>query len=445
MQVSVEELGALERRMTVQVPAERIDKEVNNRLRSLTPRVKVDGFRPGKVPLKLVKRMYGPRVRQEVLGDMLKTTLEEALTEKDLHLAGGPKIDPKTPKEGEDFEYSATFEVMPQFEVQGTEGIEVERPVAEITESDIDRMLETLRKQRATWHSVERPSQSGDRVTLDFEGKIEGEDFPGNKRENASVVLGEGRMVKNFEDRLVGLDAGAETELDIDFPEDYGPEEVAGRTAHFSVRIKTVEEPRLPEVDEQFAADFGVQEGGVEGLRKAVRENMERELREAIKVSVKQQIMQGLLEVNDIPLPQAMVDNEADRLIRQADLPKPETDEEAAGIRTAVDPEARRRVALGLVISKLVASQSIQVDQQRVRAHLQDIASTYEDPAAVIEWYSQHGRLMEGIHALALEDQVVDWLMERAKVTDKPSSFEGVMRPAESRTPSAQEVVDYNE
>ena len=347
-----------------------------------------------------------------------------------MRLAGGPKIEPKGGEESGNLEYSAIFEVLPEFEVKGIDNLKVERPVVEISETDIDSMLEKLRQQRVTWNQVDRPAQTGDRITLDFEGKIGDQDFPGGKGENSSVVLGDQTLFKGFEEKLIGLQPGAEAEFDVEFPEDYYNKDLAGRSARFRVNIKSLAEPVLPEIDEEFATSFNVKEDGVEGLRKAVKENMQRELQDRINAVVKRQLMQQLLDANDILLPRAMIEDEVQRLARQANIPLNKDDDEAVAKAKAdiLEPEARRRVALGLLISKLVAANEIKLDNERVQDRLEDIASTYEDSAAVIQWYSQHDRLMEGVRALALEDQVVEWLLQRAGVTDKPSSFDEVMR-----------------
>ncbi len=431
MQVSVEELGGLARRMTVQVPAEQIDKEVQQRLLSLSRRVRLDGFRPGKVPFKVVKRMHGVQVRQEVLGDVLQSSLQDALAQQELRPAGNPSIEPKSLEEGKDLEYSATFEVFPEFELQGIESIQIERPVAEVTDADIDAMIETLRKQRTHWNDVERPAQQGDRVVADFEGKLDGADFPGNKGEDVPVVLGSGAMLKDFEKGLMEVRGGDQTEFDVAFPGDYHNGELAGKTARFTAKIKSVSEPTLPEVDEDFAKSFGVEDDGVEGLRRSVRENMERELSEAIKGNLKQQVMDGLLAANDIPLPEVMVKEESERLARQA-AGEESAEADIQGNIEQHGEQARRRVALGLLISRTLASNDIHLDEGRVQERLRSLATSYMDPEQVVQWYNQNPKALEGIRALVMEDQVVDWLLERAQVSDKPSSFDAIMKPIQA-------------
>lgn len=430
MQVSVETLSDLERRVTVQVPAERLAKEIQDRLLSLSRRVKVDGFRPGKVPLKLVKRMYGDQVRYEAVSELMEHSLHEALVLEKLNPLGGPKIEPKNLEDGQDLEYCATFEVMPEFDPTGFENIQIERPTAEVTEQDVDNMVQNLRQQRAVWSEVERPAAEGDRVRIDFEGTIDGQNFAGGKGDNVSVVLGKGSMLKDFEDQLAGLSAGAHTEFDLTFPEDYQVKDVATKTARFQVKLHAVEEAILPEVDDTFAESFDVKENGVAGLRQSLRENMERELRDGIKAAIKRQAMQGLLDANHIPLPRVLIETEIEHLARQLYFPSEAKDEKTRQLKTQLfEPEARRRVALGLLISRLAAVQGIAVDDRRVRNYLETMASTYQDPAEVLRWYEKTPRALENVRALVLEDQVVDWLLERARVTEKASTFAEIMTP----------------
>ncbi len=434
MQVSVETLNDLERRVTVQLPAERVAKEIQDRLVSMSRKVKVAGFRPGKVPLKIVQRMYGDQVRYETVSELMQTSLRDALIQESLSPLGGSKIEPKPLEEGQAFEYSATFEVMPEFEPSGFENIHVERPVAEVTEQDVDHMIETLRQQRAIWSAVERPVRDGDRVRVDFVGKIDGQDFAGNKGENTQIVLDGKSLLPNFQARLIGLSPGAEIEFDLIFPEDYRAREVAGKTARFQVKLHGIEEAHLPEVNEAFAADFDVKEGGAAGLRQALRENMERELREGIRVAIKRQVMQGLLAVNAIPVPRVLVEVEIESLAKQLHL---QTDGVSEEIREKVqqfkaqlfETEARRRVALGLLIAKLAANQGIRVDEGRVRARLDALASPYEEPAEVVRWYEETPNALDGLRALVLEEQVVDWILERAQLTEKASTYAEIMTP----------------
>jgi len=408
---------------------------------SLSRRVKVDGFRPGKVPLKLVKRLYGDQVRYEAVSELMENTLHEALTSEKLNPLGGPKIEPKNLEDGQDLEYSATFEIMPEFDPTGFENIGVERPTAEVTEQDVDNMLQNLRQQRATWHEVERSAAQGDRVRIDFEGTIDGQSFAGGKGENVGVVLGKNSMLGDFENRLIGLNAGMETEFDLTFPESYQVKDVAGKTAHFRVKLHAVEEAHLPEVDDVFAENFDIKENGVAGLRQSLRENMERELREGIKAVVKRQVMQGLLDANPIPLPKVLIETEVEHLARQLHFPAGAKDEKTRQLKTQLfEPEASRRVALGLLISRLATAQEIKVDERRVRDYLEIASSTYQEPAEVLRWYEQTPQALDSVRALVLEDQIVDWLLERAQITEKASTFAEIMTPA--KQPVEQESAE---
>ena len=434
MQVSVETLDGLERRMTVRIPAEKVDQEVESRLKDLVRRVKIDGFRPGKVPLKVVKRMYGPRIRQEVMNEELEQSFRQALEQEKLRPTNAPQIEPLGETEG--VGYSAVFEVFPEFQVAGVDGIPVTRPVADISETDIDRMLETLRKQRPEWHEVERPAQSGDRLTVSFEGTIDGETFPGGKAKSTQMVLGEGRLLPAFEENLQGLSKGDEKTFEVTFPDNYQSRELAGKTATFQVQVEVVAESELPTVDDAFAAAYGLEDATVAGLCKALRETMERQLQDGIKADIKRQVMDKLLaNNNDVPIPQTMLKEEIDGLARQAGIVQQDNQkdsEETAGLKQQMfGEEARRRVALGLIVSNLVEAQGIKVDSSRIQANLEKAANSHPqiDPETALQMYRNNPQAMEGIRSMALEDQVVDWLLERASIEDQPSTFDAIMRP----------------
>jgi len=438
MQVSVEKLEGLERRLNVQIPAERIDQEVQVRLRDLVSKVRVHGFRPGKVPFKMVKRMYGAQVRQEVLGEVLQESLTDALKQEDLRLANSPNVEPKNMKEGENLEYSAVFEVLPEFELQAVEGLQIDRPVAEVTEADIDKMLENLRRQRTVWHDVERPAADGDRITIDFEGSIDGEVFAGGKGEKMPVVLGSGAMLPDFEMQLRGLQAGSEIEFDMTFPENYQAQNLAGKTAHFKVKAHSVAEPELPVVDEEFAKSFDLEEGGVDALRAALQENMEHQLADKVKNIVHQRILERLFEAHEISVPQSMVKSEIDTLAEQAKFTVGEGQDEDAAKQEAFGAEAQRRVALGLIISRLIAENDMQVDEARVYEQLEALAGNYEgvDSEQIIQIYRQNQQIMEMVRSRALQEQVADWLLERAQVNDITSSFDDIMNPERTEQPA---------
>lgn len=428
MQVSVESTGKLERKLTIEVPSARIDNEVDKRLRSMAGRVRIAGFRPGKVPFKVVKQRYGKGVYQEVLGDVMQSSFAEAVAQEQLHPAGSPQIEAKAAEPGKSLEYVATFEIYPEFEVAPVDDLEISKPVAEITDEDVDNMLETLRSQRKTWETIDRPAQTGDRVTADFEGSLDGEAFEGGKGEGVQVVLGEGRLIEDFERQLHGFKEGEEKTLDVRFPDDYPTGTLAGKTTQFRVTVREVAEPRLPEVDDAFAEAFGIAEGGVDALRREVRANMERELAQAVKNRIKTQVMDGLYEKNALEVPRALVTEEIGRLRQQALASMGQQDPEQFPDKL-FEQEAQRRVALGLIIAEMVKRHEITLDQGRLDAALQQTASTYEDPQQVVEYYRRNRQAMASLEAVVLEEQVVDWVTEHAKVSETKMSFDELMNP----------------
>ena len=436
MQVSVENTSALERKMTVAVPAERVDNEVKNRLRSMAPKVKLAGFRPGKVPFKLVEKRYGQQVRGEVIGELVSSSFYEAVEQEKLRPAGMPKIETTRADAGEDLEFTATFEVYPEFEVQGVEDIAVERPVAEITEADVDAMIDRLRQQRVQWQETERPAQDGDRVTVDFDGRMEGEPFEGGSGEDMTVVLGSGRMIEGFEEALVGAKAGDTVTAELSFPEDYHKEELAGKPVTFTLEVKKVEEPVLPELDDAFAASYGIEEGGMEAFRKDVRANMQRELDAALKSQLKKQVMDGLLEKNTFEIPQSMIQAEAGRIAQQMNeqmrMRGGQLAEEMMFKPEQFLDEGRRRVALGLILGELIRQHEMKADPERVRAEVEKTAAAYDEPEEVVKWYYGDAERLGEVESMVLEDQVVDWVLERAQVTDKPMSFSEVVESQRS-------------
>ncbi len=429
MQVSVEQLEGLERRLTVQVPAEDIDPEVANRLQSMLPNVRLHGFRPGKVPFKMVRRMYGDQVRREVLEEVLQSSYRDAIQQENLRPVSPPRIEPKQIKEGEALEYSATFEVLPEFEVAGIETLQVERPVAEITEADVDAMLEKLRWQKVNWTPVDRPAQPGDRLLIDSVSSSDGAELPQGKQQNGSLVLAEGQSHPEFQKKLIGLQAGAETELDIAYSADHPIKNLAGKTVHYHIKVNGVQEPVLPAIDEEFARLFGISEGGLEQLRQSIRESMEIELKERTKAIVNRQLMDKLLVANEIPLPQTMIKAQMNSMAKQLDFPD-DDDEKTLQLKTYVlEPRARQITAFGLILSRLAETHGIKVDETRVRNRLNLLAASYEDAAAVIQYYERTPAAMDSIRTMALQEQVEDWLLERVQITDKPSSFEEIMNP----------------
>lgn len=429
MQVSLETTSGLERRMKVQVPAERVEREVEDRLKSLSKRAKIDGFRPGKVPFNVVKQRFGDQVRSEVVTDLLQSSFNEALAQKKLNPAGGPRIDSLSSEPGKGLEFTAMFEVYPEVKLKGLDGIKVERPVAEITGEDIDAMVNNLRHQRAGWEGVSRAAGQGDRVLIDFEGSVDGVPFPGGKGERVPVVLGEKRMLPDFETGIEGMKAGESREFDVRFPDDYHAKEIAGKLARFKVNAQSVEGQVLPVLDDTFAKSFGIQEGGVEKLRSEVADNMRRELEDTVRRKLKDQALDALLKANKLELPKALVDDEIERLRHDALVRIGVRDSKKASElpRELFEEQAVKRVSLGLLVGEIINQQKLSVDPKRVDERLEHMASEYSKSAEAVRSFRSNPDILRQVETLVLEEQAVDWLLEKAAVTDTPTTFKAIM------------------
>lgn len=430
MQVSIEKTSGLERRMKVQVPAERVDREVDDRLRSLGKRAKLNGFRPGKIPFDVVKKRFGDQVRSEVVTDLLQSSCNDAFVQEKLNPAGGPRIDTVNNAPGKDLEYTAVFEVYPEFSLQGVEGIKLERPVAEIQESDVDALIDNLRNQRASWETAERAASKGDRVVVDFEGSIDGTPFPGGKGDKVPVELGAGRMLEDFETGLMGIRAGDEREFEVRFPEDYQAKEVAGKTASFKATAHRVEGKQLPELDDEFCRGFGIGEGGIARLREEVGNNMRREMEKTVKRKLKDQVLDALLAANTLELPASLVDSEVEQLKQDALARMGIRDDRKASElpRDLFEEQAKRRVSLGLIIGEIISSQDLRVDSKLVEERMQQMAGDYSNPAEALRSLRANPQAMRQLESVALEDQAIDWVVAQAKVTDKPTTFKELMQ-----------------
>jgi trigger factor len=424
MEVSLENTGGLGRRLKVQVPAARVDDEVTSRLESMTRTVRLDGFRPGKVPMRVVQQKFGHQVRAEVIQQVLNSTLQEALARESIRPAGEPSIEPIESKPGEPFEYVATFEIFPELTAPINYSFKVDRPVVDINESDINEMLENLRKQRATWTAVERAAQSGDQVSIDFEGSIDGEPFAGNKAEDMPLVLGSNSMIPGFEEQLSGVSAGDEKSIELTFPENYPGTAVAGKTAIFKVKVHQVSEMELPELNDDFARAFGIGEGGMDALKTEITGNMQRELKGLISSSLKSQVFAGLLENNPVEVPQQLIETESLELRGRKGS--------AAGDTAALQAEAERRVKLGVIVSEIVKQNQIQLDPERVREVVDNIAASYEKPEEVVQWYYGNQEMLSGVQSAVIEDQAVEWIMEHGGVdiSDNVMSFSDLVEKA---------------
>jgi trigger factor len=426
MQVSVEAGEGLERKLKIQIPTETVDTQVESRLKSMLPRVKIDGFRPGKVPLKVIKQHYGDQVFQEVAGELIQNSFHEALTQENLRPAGEPEISTEGIKQGQPLEFTATFEVFPEVELAPVAGLKLEKITSAITDADIDNMIETLRKQRSSWNKVDRAADDGDRAVINFIGRVDGEAFEGGTADSVPVVIGSGAMIPGFEDNLKGLKAEDETTFKVNFPDDYQAEQLAGKEAEFEVKLTAVEESALPEIDEEFARSFGVEDGSTEKLREDIRGNMERELESRIRAEVKSAVMDELIASNPIDVPAAIVQQEAETLQKQTAAQAPGSEQP---VESYLD-EAARRVKLGLILAEVVKTAVIQPDADKVRERVEAMSKDYEDPDEFVRYYQSNPQLLRGIETLVMEDMVVDWVLDQAEVNETERSFDDLMYAA---------------
>ncbi|WP_145561790.1 trigger factor [Yersinia aldovae] len=428
MQVSVETTQGLGRRVTITVAANSIEKAVKSELVKAAKNVRIDGFRKGHVPMNIVEQRYGASVRQDVLGSLMQRNFVDAIIKEKINPAGAPNYVPGEYKEGEDFTYSVEFEVYPEVELKDLESIEVEKPVVEVNDADVDTMLETLRKQQATWKETDAVATVEDRATLDFTGSIDGEEFEGGKATDFVLAMGQGRMIPGFEEGVIGHKAGEEFTIDVNFPEDYHAENLKGKSAKFDIVLKKVEVRELPELTEEFIKRFGVADGSVAGLRAEVRKNMERELKGAVRNRVKTQAIDGLVSANEIDVPAALIEGEIDVLRRQAAQRFGGNEKQAAELpRELFEEQAKRRVVVGLLLGEVISQHELKADEDRVKALIEEMASAYEDPQEVIEFYSKNKELMNNMRNVALEEQAVETLLSKAKVTEKPTTFSELM------------------
>lgn len=440
MQVSVETTTGLERQMTVVVPAERVDSDVAKRVQQTARTARLDGFRPGKVPVKVVKKRYGQGIRQEVVGEVIQQSFYEAVQQENLTPAGGPNVEFNNDKEGEDFSYTATFEVYPEIALADFSSVEIEKSSAEVKDADLDQMIETLQKQQASFEDADKAAAEGDQLNIDFEGFIDGEAFDGGTATGMDLVLGSNTMIPGFETALDGAKAGDEKEINVTFPEEYHAENLKGKDAKFNVKVNKVSQQILPELNEEFFSKFGIEEDNVDSFKVEVRKNMERELTQALKAKLKEATFGQLVEVNAIDVPTALIDGEIDQLRKQAI-------QQFGGPDANIDPnmlpkemfeaQAVKRVQVGLLVAEVVKANELKVDEDRVRTTVEDLASTYQEPKQVIDWYYSNQEMLSQIQNLVLEDQVLDLLLDSAKVSEVEVSYEDAIKPA---APAAEEA-----
>ncbi len=430
MQVSVENTGALERRLEVQIPAEHVDREISTRLKTISRTARLNGFRPGKAPMTVIRQQFGAQVQREVVGDLLQSSFAEAVTQKQLNPTGNPRIEPQALGEGQGIKYVATFEVFPEVTLAPLETLDITRTVASITDDDVDAMIERLRAERPVYSPAERPAQDKDRVTVDFEGAIDGVPFAGGKGDAVPIVLGQGRMLPEIEQSLLGAQAGEDKEVTLQFPADYRATELAGKTAVFKIQVKSVESTALPALDEHFFKQLGVESGGLAKLKEDVADNLNRELQQNLRARLKQQVLEAILAANSVELPVSLVESQIQEMQVEAMRRAGNQDVTKAPPREPFEEPARRRVALGLILNEIIKRDAISVDQARVTQRLNEMAGSYGDPEGLLKAYRQNANAMRQIENLVLEDQVVDSVLTQAKVREVHSSFKEVMQLA---------------
>lgn len=434
MQVSVETLKGLERKVTISVPTEKVEEEVSLRLRNLARKVKIDGFRPGKVPLDVVKTRYSDSVREEVAREMVQSTLFEALQKNELVPAGYPYVEPEQVEPGKDFRYTAVFEVLPVFEINELNQAPVELVSSEVTDKDLTDMLDKLREQNKEWHEVSRAVKKGDKVEMDFEGFLEDKPFEGGAAQGHELVIGSGSMIPGFEDGIIGAKIDKPFEIKVTFPVDYGHKDLAGKETTFKITVNKVMEGKLPELDNTFAEKFNIKEGGVDALTKDIKENMSRELERRVNVMNREKLFDKLLEVNKIDLPVALIDKEIEHL--KHDMyhrlfgHEHKDDEQIPDFpRELFEEQAKRRVHLGLLFSEYVKKHQIVAEKDKVNAMIEKFASAYESPDELRAWYQSSKENLAEIEALVMEDMVADKIAADAKIKHKKMDYDSVMNP----------------
>ncbi|CBV42229.1 trigger factor [Halomonas elongata] len=450
MQVSVDTTSQIERRVKVQVPAAEIDEAVAARLKDAAKTVRMDGFRKGKVPMSVIRQRYGSEVRNEVVGEVMRERYVRAITDENLNPAGYPQIEADVNEAGKDLEFTATLEVYPEVELSSIEGTEVERPVVEVSDDDVAEMIETLRKQNANWEEVERAAEDGDQLTIDFQGYLGDEPFEGGSAEGHELVIGSGSFIPGFEEQLIGAKAGDDKELKVTFPEDYQAEQLAGQEATFKVKVHTVKTQALPEVDAEFVKQFGVDDGDLDKFREEISKNMAREAEQAVDNRVKQQVLEALKKANDIPVPQALIQQETDGLKRQAaqqfglgeDFDVSQLPDELFA------EQAKSRVQIGLLLAEVIKVNELDASDDEIKAKVEELAQQYQEPEQVVEYYMGNDQMKDQVKSAILEEKAVDVLLEQASVKDVEMSYQEALAAAQQQgggDEEAEEEADENQ
>lgn len=435
MQVSVETTSQIERRITIQVPAAEIDEAVSTRLKNTAKNVRLNGFRQGRVPMAVVRQRYGDSVRSEVVGEVMRERYVRAITEESLNPAGYPQIEPKVNEAGKDLEFVATMEIYPQVELASIEGTEVERPVVNVSDADVDEMIETLRKQNADWQETDAPAADGDQVTIDFQGFIGDEPFEGGSAEGHALVIGSNSFIPGFEAQLIGAKSGDEKTLQVTFPEDYQAEHLAGKEASFKVKVHKVSTQQLPEVDATFIERFGVEDGDQEKFRAEIKKNMTREATQAVDNRVKQQVLDALKKANDIPVPGALVQQETDAMKRQAaqQFGLGEDFDVSQLPNELFEEQAKSRVQVGLLLAEVIKANELDADDDAIKAKVEELAEQYQDPSEVVEYYMSNDQLKTQVKSAILEEKAVGKLLEQTNVKDVEMSYQQALAAAQQQ------------
>ena len=423
MQVSLTATGGLERRLEVALPAQQVSTEVEQRLKRISRTARLKGFRPGKAPYAVIRQQFGDQVHAEVVGDLMRSSFAEAVTKENLKPAAGPRIEPLDLQPGADLRYAAVFEIIPEVKLASPESISIERPSASVTDADLDAMIESMRSQRPVFTEVQRPAKDTDRVTLDYDGRLDGQPFEGGEGRDVNVIAGSGRVLKELDEALKGAPIGEPRTITVSYPSDHASKALAGHTAEFTLTVKKVEEQSLPPIDDEFVAAFGVKEGGVEALRAEVRKSMERELADVIRNRIRNQVMDALFKGNPLDVPRALVDEQVQQLQEDMARRMGAKDPSQLPQRELFEEPAKRRVALGLIIAEIIRTESLKVDRERVMSRLNDIVATYPNAEEMRRAYLQSSEAMRQIESAVLEDQAVDWVISRAKLSDREHSF----------------------
>ncbi|MDN3554988.1 trigger factor [Halomonas maura] len=442
MQVSVDTTSQIERRIKVQVPAAEIDEAVAARLKDAAKNVRMDGFRKGRVPMSVIRQRYGSEVRNEVVGEVMRERYVRAITDENLNPAGYPQIEAEVNETGKDLEFTATLEIYPEVELASIEGTEVERPVVELADGDVDEMIETLRKQNAGWEEVERAAEDGDQLTIDFQGYLGDEPFEGGSAEGHDLVIGSGSFIPGFEEQLIGAKAGDDKELKVTFPEDYQAENLAGQEATFQVKVHAVKGQSLPEVDAEFVKQFGVDDGDLDKFRAEITKNMQREAGQAVDNRVKQQVLEALKQANDIPVPQALIQQETDGLKRQAaqqfglgeDFDVSQLPDELFA------EQAKSRVQIGLLLAEVIKVNELDASDDEIKAKVEELAQQYQDPQQVVDYYMGNDQMKSQVKSAILEEKAVDALLEQATVKDVEMGYQEALAAAQQQGGDAEEA-----